>query len=232
MSVLDYILKYSEIAKELAKDGPVTLEELFVSYCETQERFETTCKLLEKLVVFHNEKLKLSNCVLDETLPYDSLIGLSSEELEELRNLADYLCLPKRLIRKLTCVIQNLTNYNEYYICTTHFNKYNINHWIRIGDIRGLKWCYKESGEWNESTCAEAALSGELECLIWLREHGCPWTEEICAGGAIMGQLNCPKCACILDGNRFKGCPWNMESCKQPAIHGHLECLKYIGVLN
>ena len=54
---------------------------------------------------------------------------------------------------------------------------------------------YKESGVWNEGTCAGAALGGYLECLKYARENGCPWNENTCKNAAEYGHLDCLKYA-------------------------------------
>ena len=48
---------------------------------------------------------------------------------------------------------------------------------IYSGRVELLRWVREHGCDWNEATCAEAALGGHLEVLMWAREHGCPWVE-------------------------------------------------------
>lgn len=91
----------SELAKSL--DQPVSLEELLAH----QEDKERCIRLLAILPQLENNKLKLSNCLLDKTLPYDSLVGLSNTDLVFLQELCKYLILSDDLIEKVSLAANN-----------------------------------------------------------------------------------------------------------------------------
>ena len=112
--MLDFLLEYSKVAKSL--EPPVSLDELLRCYCETPEKFAYVVDLLERLPQFAGEKLKLSNCVIRGDLPYDSLIGLIKEDLNELLVIMDYLDFPKNLMEKLEPVVKNMISFEKYYI--------------------------------------------------------------------------------------------------------------------
>jgi hypothetical protein len=55
--------------------------------------------------------------------------------------------------------------------------------------------------EWNESTCAQAALRGNLSMLQWLRDNDCPWSSTLLENARVYGHQN------ILDWAIAYGCP-------------------------
>ena len=59
-----------------------------------------------------------------------------------------------------------------------------------------LKYAHVQGCDWDEETCASAAMSGHLECLQYASEHGCDWNEETCEEAAKRGHLECLKYAC------------------------------------
>jgi len=63
----------------------------------------------------------------------------------------------------------------------------------------------------DDTACAYAARSGQLECLKYLHENGCPWDATACAYAARRNQLECLK---YLHEN---GCPWDVNTYK--SIH-------------
>ena len=91
----------------------------------------------------------------------------------------------------------------------------------RIPGSASLKFAYENGAQWDEYTCAFAALYGNLECLKYAHEDGCRWDWTTCAYAAKNGHLECLQYA------RENGCPWNKETCRDAACNGHLECLKY-----
>ena len=230
--MLEFLLKFSDIAKTLAEDSPVTLEELLGSYCETPEKFTCVTGLLERLPRFVDEKLKLSNCLIRNELPYDSLLGLTKEDLDELYKVMDYLGFPKNLMEKLEPVIENMTSHEKYRIDDEFFNHTNMGHWSAMGDLEGLKYAHKNGRPWDTWTCAYAALNGHLECLKWLHapdgdplaelRRGCPWDKWTCAYAAGNGHLDCLKYL------HEQGCPWDEWTCACAALNGHLDCLKWL----
>ena len=48
-----------------------------------------------------------------------------------------------------------------------------------------MQWLRRHNCPWDEGTCTDAAMSGDLEVLKWAREHGCPWDSETCAVAAV-----------------------------------------------
>lgn len=81
--LIDFLIEQSQLAKSLAEDGEtLTLEDLLMPYCESNSaKFEQLVALLNRMPDFVTEKLKLSNCVFDNKLPYDSLVDLNATEL-------------------------------------------------------------------------------------------------------------------------------------------------------
>lgn len=76
-----------------------------------------------------------------------------------------------------------------------HLSKHNMNatiYWPH--DIRYNKnnnHHGRENGcDWDESTCASAAVDGHLNILKWLRQNACPWDETTCSAAAGRGQLD------------------------------------------
>lgn len=55
--------------------------------------------------------------------------------------------------------------------------------------------------EWDEWTCAFAALNGHLDVLKWARENGCPWSQMTIAYAEDRGHLE------VLQYARANGCP-------------------------
>lgn len=165
---LEYLKTKSRVVQEL--DNP-TLEEILTEFCKTHKhphkRFARIVALLERLSGFDTDTLKLSNCVIDGTLPYDSLIGTTPEDLELMLQLIDYLDLPDYLKDKLIPVVKNGKHHYDYIIGTgERFNKNTLSHWSYIGDIRGLKWAHKEGCTFGfHDMCVYAAKQGHLECL-------------------------------------------------------------------
>ena len=221
--MLDFLLEYSGVAKAL--EPPVTLEEILGNYCETPEKFSYTVGLLERLPRFSKENLKLSNCFFRGQLPYDSLIGLTNEDLNELLVVMDYLDFPKNLMEKLKPVIENMISFEKYKISFEFFDFKNTSHWSSIGDLEGLKYAYEQGYSWDGWTCTVAAEKGHLECLKYAHAppvgEGCPWDEPTCSWAAVNGHLECLKYA------HEHGCSWGEWTCSGAASNGHLECLKY-----
>lgn len=127
--VLEYLVANSELARSLEE---VTLEELLIH----QEDLNKCVWLLSKLPQLEKDNLKMSNVLLDRALPYDSLIGLSTENLVQLRELCKYFMLSDSLCKKLSVVIENGID----------IEKYDFDFmfgWHKIGDVRGFKWAHK-----------------------------------------------------------------------------------------
>lgn len=87
-TLIEYLRANSQIAAAL--EDP-TLEDLLSL---APAPLETCVCLLNKFRLFTQERPKYSNCLIDGTLPYDSLIGMSKADLETLGQLVDYLILP------------------------------------------------------------------------------------------------------------------------------------------
>lgn len=211
--ILDYLVTKSELARSL--ESPVTLEELLAH----QKDPELCMRLLAALPQLETDRLKVSNCLLDSTLPYDSLIGMSNTDLKRLVELCDYLILPDELSKKLNKVIE--TNIDIYGYIGCLFDTKETWHWAGIGDLRGLQWAHMQGYNWNKKACMLAAWNGDLECLKYAHKQGCPWDESTCEHAASAGHLNCLRYA------HEHGCPWNGHTYINAAKNGHLDCLQY-----
>ena len=227
MSILEYLRAKSQIAKELDKNSPVTLEELLSEYCGV-ETIPHIVELLEKLPKFETDKLKISNCLLDGTFPYDSLVGLTSDDLKTLYGIADYLCLPTQLCEKLQSVLDKGT--------TGWTDLYGPLEFIKNGDIRGLKHIcdtlekfhidYKNQGHYGfvYPAMSVAALHGQLDMLKWLHENGYHGYLNACESAAEGGHLECLK---FLYENCKEHYEWHDCTFRKAAANGHVECLKF-----
>lgn len=71
------------------------------------------------------------------------------------------------------------------------------------------------------STCAIAAVSGQMATVQWMSEHGWFWDWMVCAHAAKGGHL------AILQWARRHGCAWSAETCTEAAMHGHLATLRW-----
>lgn len=235
MSLLENLIKKSKIAAELAKEGPLTIEELLSSYCEV-EKVGYFVGLLARFPGLEFSQPKLSNYVLDGTYPFDELIGLEKTDIEELIKLADYLQLPEKpFIENLQFCLNSSEIIESYRFDVVIFFK----------DFRGIKDLCKMfhlplepetpllSVEEMENapsptprekgvTYTEfAAKLGYLDCLQCLHDSGCPWDESTCDAAAKNGSLECLVYA------HENGCQMSVETCAFAAQNGYLDCLKY-----
>lgn len=250
-AILDYLVANSELARSL--EQPVSLEEMLAHQTDKEQ----CIRLLTVLPEFAKDKFKLSNCLLDNVVPYDSLIGLSTEDLAQLGELCNYLMLPSDICKKISKVIENGIDIEKY-----NFDVRNTAEWARIGDLRGLKWAYESSftvrnlifgaSHWNKETCNVAAENGHLDCLRFAHEAGFPLSVRICEWAAGAGHLDCLQYAykaCGSDGPKYgtgicsyaawkghldcliwlheAGCPWDALTTEHAADGGHFECLRY-----
>lgn len=135
-AALDYLLANSELARSLEE---VTLQELLVH--QTDQK--CCIWLLSKLPQLEKDRLKLSNCLLDNVAPYDSLIGLSNKRLKKLKHLCKYFMLSDNLCEKIDKVIENGVDIKKY-----DFDIQNIYKWAEIGDVRGLEWARQKGYPW------------------------------------------------------------------------------------
>lgn len=143
--LIDFLIEQSQLAKSLAEDGEtLTLEDLLMPYCESNSaKFEQLVALLNRMPDFVTEKLKLSNCVFDNKLPYDSLVGLNATELFMLFDVIKYLCFDSPIIEKIRQVAKNGTAYNYYYVDSySLFDKNKLAHWVSMDDVKGLYLVY------------------------------------------------------------------------------------------
>lgn len=225
---MEYLLGNSRVAQELAKDGPITTEELLSSYCETPEALSYTIRLLERLPGLESDRLKISNCLFDNTFAYDSLIGLTDSDLENLVKIIDYLDLPRKLTKKLTLVIE----------CGTEWiYSYDINTFLINGDLRGFVHAYNffkllnELGTLTPKPRSIAAERGYIDCLDWMYKNGVgKWDHQQCESAAKYDQYECLKFICE---NTFNS-PDHVFDCEIAAIaaarRGNLKCLKYLHI--
>lgn len=142
---MEFLTANSALVKELARDGSVTMEELFTCYCSSPEHLATTIANVDKLAAFAADKAQFSRCMTGK-LPYISLEGLIRDEMKELVRLADYLQLPERFERQIEEVIRLGTNMCRYEAILDwedlhryKFDNKSITCWIRIGDLEGVK---------------------------------------------------------------------------------------------
>lgn len=235
--ILNYLKEKSRVIAKLAEDGPITLEDIFMPYCETVDKFNHVVELIKAFPQLETDALKLSNCILDDALPYDSLIGFTTADLETLLELVDYLDLietPNAIVKcdhydvdlinaisdKLKLVLRNGIEWNKCYSilakspgcvgrssCQKDYEYQNIK---RVG--------------WDNILCDYLALIGDLRGLKWAHEKGILlaygeiWT---CENAAQMGYLEC------LEYAHTQGCKWNVYTTLAAAKNGHFACLKY-----
>lgn len=241
--VLDYLVANSELAKSLES---VTLEELLAH----QADFDKCVDLLSRLPQLETNRLKLSNCLFDGVLPYDSLIGLCSEDLARLKELCNYLILPGFLCEMLDKVLKNGSDIKNY-----DFDINDCYAWAKIGDLRGLGWIWHNSSyshrileriamyateydyvdclefacdrcvddvDWKKyNLCNWAADYGSLACLRYAHSKNYYWDSYTSACAARSGNVKC------LQYVHTQGCPWDEFVCAMAAMYGRLECLKY-----
>lgn len=234
--LLDYLKEKSRIVSKLAEDGPITLEDILMPYCETTERFEHVVGLLERLPQLETDRLKLSNCFLDGNLPYDSLVGLETSDLETLLEFIDYLDIAQKkraftianvtekvnlyesISEKLELAIKNGTDCSEEY---SVLGKYP-HEGGRIHHMPELGWYNVKRIGWDNLLCDYLALVGDLRGLKhYHEEKKYFWNEWTCEHAAQMGHLDC------LEYAHTHGCPWDVKTTIAVTKYGRLECLKY-----
>ena len=44
---------------------------------------------------------------------------------------------------------------------------------------------------WDEETCTEAAINGNIECLKYAHENGCPWNEHVISYAVLNDHIEC-----------------------------------------
>lgn len=211
--LLDYLVANSELAKLL--DPPVTIEDLFSQLPDYKDHLT----ILHKLPQLDADRFKLSNCLFDNTAPYDSLITLTNDDLLYLVQICDYFSLPPKLLEKLNSVINNGTDYRKYVPAT--FDKTNALDWTKIGDLRGIRCAHVYGSPLAETIFSTAATNGNLEVLQWLHKMKCP-NYGVCAIAARNGHIECLKW--LIEHNY----PYDVTICANAAREGHLDCLKYI----
>lgn len=171
--LIDFLIEHSQVAKTLAEDGEKpTLEDLLMSYCEfARVNFDQVVALLDRMPQFVTEKLKLSNCVYDGKLPYDSLDGLTGAELFILFDVIKYLCFDNAIIEKVREVAKNGTAYNCYYVDGySRFDKTKLIHWILMDDAKGLHVVYNYNTKHNFTYLEflQGYAKSRNECKTWL----------------------------------------------------------------
>lgn len=218
-----FLAAHSKVFQELTEDA--TVDELLTGY-------ECDRTLLERLPALYTDNLKLSNCLLDATYLYDSLIGCNKYELVALARHVDYLYLPSRLTRKLKKVIIGGIDCDKYMIerrvgkkIVMHckFDKTNTAHWVELCDYKGMDWAIKQGYPWNKLTAHVAAKSGDLNVLHILYNAGCPMKSDVFTQSALSGKLD------NLEWLKSIGCPLpkTAEACSA-AARTSLECLEWL----
>jgi hypothetical protein len=217
---------------------------------------EAYLRYIETFVVLHVAKHSIFQFTEGRGL-YECLREYSREQLDEMCELSKYLLLPSELTEKLenakaafginrTCKLPKMLKLKWDVI---KFKYDNADHWVRIGDLEGLKDAHARGGRihsfavryaiqgghldclkyihehdpvnMNVRNCSFAAESGQLDCLKYLHEIGCPWDTETCQYAASYGYLDCLQYA------HEQGCPWNEWVCVYATQTGHLNCLQY-----
>jgi hypothetical protein len=80
----------------------------------------------------------------------------------------------------------------------------------------------EHGGDWDEMTCAWAAMLGNYMCLKYLHEQGCQWSSLTCTWAAVGNHLGCLMYA------HQQGCKFeNFDMASGAAGSGSLSCLKY-----
>lgn len=171
-----FLATHSKVFQELTEDA--TVDELLTGY-------ECDRTLLERLPALYTDNLKLSNCLLDATYPYDSIANCTEDQLRMLLDYIDYLDLPKDLEEKLNELLKNGKDCEKYTVDTivgdVQFDKTNCSHWAVIGDIRGLQWAREEQNyNWDDTTYVHACGPyGSLDCLKYAFANQCPLSENV-----------------------------------------------------
>lgn len=149
--IMEFLLENSPLVKELARNGPVTMEELFTCYCSSPEDLATTIANVHKLAAFAVDEPQFSRCIIDRSQPYASLEGLTRDELGALVKLADYLQLPEHFERQIEEVARLGTKMSRYKAILDwedendcKFNQWNVDHWIELVDLEGIKYVVEE----------------------------------------------------------------------------------------
>ena len=80
-----------------------------------------------------------------------------------------------------------------------------------IGNLKFIKYLYKNKCPWDEKACEMAAYIGNLNCLRFLHENGCPWNEKTIGTAGMHAQLNTTEIAIkgreCFDYAKQHGCP-------------------------
>ena len=84
--------------------------------------------------------------------------------------------------------------------------------------------CYR----WNEFTCVNAAVKGNLDIIQWLRSQDppCPWNEKTCEATIVNGHLK------TLQWVISQGCPLSKKMCDFAVIHENLTMLQWLRMQN
>jgi hypothetical protein len=94
----------------------------------------------------------------------------------------------------------------------------------RQGNLEMVKYCVENRCTVTADACANAALSGHLECLKYLREEvQAPWDSWTADRAAEYGYLHILE---YLVESKFD--KYDVWACWLAAENGHLDCLKYL----
>lgn len=230
--LLTYLLENSELVKSLnSNEEPVTLEQVLAH----QEDFDRCVAVLNRLPQLATDRLKLSNCLLDSTAPYDSLIGLSVDDLNKLIMLIDYLILPITFGDKIKQVIVGGVDFNNYKhnffgrpnsdvpisrLFGRHDDHYQITKDIYVDHPCKENTNYYDFHE--HLTCYWAHI-GDLRGLKWLVEtEGHTFDDYTCEYAAGGGYLDCLQYACA------HGAKLSSNSICYAAKNEQYECLVWL----
>jgi len=140
-------------------------------------------------------------------------------------------------------------------IVRSHGWKTAFNAALCSGNLQQLEWGRAQGCQMDETTCRNAAASGQMEAMRWLRAQTppCAWDQTTCESAAVHGNLEllqwmrnqsppCPWDATTCTGAAMQGnldvlkwarnqtppCPWDANTCRGAAMRGHLDVLKWV----
>ncbi|GFH47271.1 hypothetical protein CTEN210_03746 [Chaetoceros tenuissimus] len=126
-----------------------------------------------------------------------------------------------------------------------------VTHPAHDNALEVLKFLRHLEVDWDEDTCAEAALQGNLKALNWALEHGCNWSEETfnnaikstdtttieyCIDNhcpynereVYASAVTCKDPITVLKLLRKNGLQWNEHTCAKTAAVGNLKLLRWL----
>ena len=121
------------------------------------------------------------------SLPMHTLLGLTSDELEEIHALHGN--------HHIFATCKQLAATRPVWL-----ERFSPDQAAVLGWLQLLRW-FHASGRHIGDVCTYAAACGHLEVLQWARANGCPWDEKTCSSAARGGHLE------VLEWARANGFP-------------------------